>query len=62
MSLHILDVLHHHHAQRVAHRRLEHEIADYQTEADRLDLEATLDRYDEADSREIRQILALHAA
>ncbi|HEY7813778.1 MAG TPA: hypothetical protein VIC62_11100 [Nakamurella sp.] len=62
MSIHILDILHSHHADRAAHRQLEQEIADYQSEAERLDLEATLDRYSDEDSREIRQILALHAA
>ena len=55
-------MLHSHHAERVAHRQLEQEIADYQSEAERLDLEATLDRYSDEDSREIRQILALNAA
>jgi hypothetical protein len=62
MSIHILDILHSHRAERVARRQLEQEIADYQTEADRLDLEATLDRYSDEDSHEIRQILALNAA
>ena len=62
MSIHILDILHSRRAERVAHRQLEQEIADYQSEADRLDLEATLDRYSDDDSREIRQILALNAA
>ncbi|HEY5881021.1 MAG TPA: hypothetical protein VIU11_19065 [Nakamurella sp.] len=62
MSIHIFDVLQSRHAERVAHRRLEEEIAGYQTEADRLDLEATLERYADQDTREIRQLLALHAA
>ena len=62
MSIHILDILYSHHAERVAHRQLAQEIAGYQTEADRLDLEATLERYNDEDTREIRQILALHAA
>ena len=61
MSIHILDALHSHHAERVAHRKLEHEIADYHTEAERLDLEATLERYSDQDAREIRQILVAHA-
>ena len=62
MSSHIFDVLHARHADRVAHRHLEHEIADYRTEADRLDLEATLDRYDDYTAREIRQILAVQGS
>lgn len=62
MSIHILDVLHARHAERVTHRHLEHEIADYRTEAERLDLEATLDRYSDDQAHEIRQILALQAA
>lgn len=62
MSIHILDTLHSHHAERVAHRKLEHENADYRTEAERLDLEATLERYADDEAREIRQILAVHAA
>lgn len=62
MSIHIFDALHARHAERVAHRSLQHEIADYRTEADRLDLGATLERYDDDATQEIRQILALQAA
>ena len=44
MSIHILDILHPNAADRAARRQLEQEIAGYQTEADRHDLEAALDR------------------
>lgn len=62
MSIHILDILHLNNSGRAARRQLAHEIAGYQTEADRLDLEAALDRYSDDDTREIRQLLAQHAA
>ncbi len=62
MAIHILDTLHRHHVERVAHRTLEQEIASYRTEADRLDLEAMLARYSDEQTTEIRQILAAHAA
>jgi len=39
-------------------RQLMHELADYRTDADRLDLECTLDRYPDAVTAEIREILA----
>lgn len=62
MSIHLLQSLHQHHLDRVAHRKFEQEIAGYRTEADRLDLEAILDRYHDEETSEIRQILAAHAA
>ena len=62
MSIHFLQTLHQHHVERVAQRTFEQEIASYRTEADRLDLEALLDRYSDADTAKIRQILAVHAA
>jgi hypothetical protein len=62
MSIHILQNLHQHHLERVAHRRFEQEIAGYRTETDRLDLEALLDRYSDDETAEIRQILAAQAA
>lgn len=37
MSIHILDALYTHHAQTVAPRLLEREIADYRADAERLD-------------------------
>ena len=62
MSIHILDILHLNASDRAARRQLEQEIAGYQTEADRHDLEAALDRYSDEETLEIRQILAQHAA
>lgn len=62
MSIHILETLHQHHVERVAHRKFEQEIASYASEADRLDIEAILARYSDAETAEIRQILAVHAA
>jgi hypothetical protein len=40
------------------HRRLERELAAYSTQAQRRDLEATLDRYPDSDTHELRDILA----
>ena len=62
MSIHILETLHQRHVERVAHRKFEQEIASYSSVADRLDLEAMLDRYSDEQTSEIRQILATHAA
>lgn len=62
MSIHILETLHRHHDERVAQRKFQHEIASYRTEADRRDLEAMLARYEDAETAEIRQILAAQAA
>lgn len=62
MSIHFLQTLHQHHVERVAQRKFEQEIAGYRTEADRLDLEALLDRYSDDETAEIRNILAVHAA
>ncbi|WP_395729755.1 hypothetical protein [Nakamurella sp.] len=62
MTIHILQTWHRHHVERVAHRSLEQEIASYRTEADRLDMEALLARYSDAETAEIREILAAHAA
>lgn len=47
-------------AARRQHRELEHELAAYSTPAQRRDLEATLDRYPDGDTRELRDILARH--
>lgn len=44
-------------AERAERRRLEAELATYRTEAERDDLMAMLDRYDDAEVREIRRIL-----
>lgn len=42
--------------------KLERELAGYCTDAQRLDLEATLDRYPDEATREVREILASQAA
>jgi hypothetical protein len=42
-------------------RALERELADYSTPAQRADLEATLDRYSDGDTGELREILARQA-
>ena len=62
MSIHILETLHQHHVERAAHRKLAHEIANYASEADRLDMEAILGRYSDEETAEIRQILAAQPA
>lgn len=51
-----------HRADRAAHRQLEHELADFSSPADRLELETIADRYSDEDSREVRQILFRLAA
>jgi len=45
-------------AARARRRQLERELRDYATAAQRLDLEATLDRYPDAVTHEVRDILA----
>ena len=45
-------------AERRRTRRLRQELAAFSSPADRLDLEATLDRYPEGQTRELRNILA----
>ena len=45
-------------AERRRMRRLRQELAAFSSPADRLDLEATLDRYPEGQTRELRTILA----
>jgi len=47
---------------RARHRELERELAAYTTAAQRFDLEATFDRYPDADTRELRDILARQAS
>ncbi len=49
-------------ADRIRRRELERELAAYSTPAQRRDLEATLDRYPDGDTRELRDILARQAA
>ena len=51
-----------HRADRAAHRQLEHELADYSTPNDRLEIEAIADRYSDEDTLEVRQILYRLAA
>jgi hypothetical protein len=51
------DTLASHRADRAAHRRLEHELADFSSPNDRLEIEAIADRYSDEDSAEVRQIL-----
>lgn len=48
-------------ADRTRHSELERELAVYSTPAQRRDLEATLDRYPDATTRELRDILARQA-
>ena len=46
-----------HRAAHAAHRRLEHELADFNSPNDRLEIETIADRYSDTDSLEVRQIL-----
>jgi hypothetical protein len=62
MLNHLKDTLTAHRADRAAHRQLEHELADFSTPAERLELETIADRYSDDDSREVRQILFRLAA
>ena len=48
--------------ERAARRELEHELAAFSTEADRLELETIAARYSDEESREVRQILFRLAA
>ena len=49
------------HPGTAADRKLERELADYSTPAERRDLEATLDRYSDGDTSELRDILVRQA-
>jgi hypothetical protein len=49
-------------ADRLQRTELERELAGYRTNAERHDLEATLDRYPDDVTREVREILAGQAA
>jgi hypothetical protein len=51
-----------HRADRAAHRQLEHELADFSTPNDRLEIETIADRYSDEDTLEVRQILFRLAA
>jgi len=50
------------HPGTAAERKLARELADYSTPAERRDLEATLDRYSDGDTSELRDILGRQAA
>ena len=50
------------HPGTAADRKLERELADYSTPAERRDLEATLDRYSDGDTSELRDILVRQAS
>jgi uncharacterized protein with PIN domain len=45
-------------AERLERQRLERELATYTSPAERLELEAMIDRYDPDETREVRAILA----
>lgn len=62
MSIHPFAALADLRNERAARRELEHELASFTSEADRLELETIADRYSDEDSREIRQILFRLAA
>jgi len=62
MHTHLLDTLAAHRVQRAQHRRLEHELADFASDHDRLEIETIADRYSDGEAHEVRAILALHAA
>ena len=51
-----------HRAERAQHRRLEHELAAFTSESDRLEIEIIAARYSDEDSREFRQIMLALAA
>jgi hypothetical protein len=51
-----------HRAERAQHRRLEHELAAFTSESDRLEIEIIAARYSDEDSREVRQIMLALAA
>jgi hypothetical protein len=59
---HVRDDLRTRRAERAGRRRLEADLASYRTAAEQDDLLAMLDRYEDADVREIRTILARHRA
>jgi hypothetical protein len=60
--MNIKDTLSAHRSERAAQRQLAHELADYTSAADRLEIETIAARYSEEDSREVRQILFRLAA
>ena len=60
--MNIKDTLSNHRSEGAAQRQLAHELADYTSAADRLEIETIAARYSEEDSREVRQILFRLAA
>ena len=62
MLSNLKDTITTHRADRAAHRQLEHELADFTTPNDRLEIEAIADRYSDEESLEVRQILFKLAA
>ena len=49
-------------SQRAERRRLEAELADFRSPAERLEIETITARYPETEAREVREILARHTA
>jgi hypothetical protein len=58
----IKDALAARHANRVQHRELERELADFSTPAERLEIETIVGRYSDDDAHEVREILVRQAA
>lgn len=58
----LMDTLSAHRAERAAHRKLEHELAEFRTDAERLEIETIAARYSDDESREVREILVSQAA
>jgi len=59
---HILKTLAARHEEREAHRMLQKELAAFTSPADRLEIEAIVDRYSDEEAHEVREILILQAA
>ncbi len=62
MHLHVFDTLAARRAERAEHQHLVDELAAYRSHADRLEIEAIIDRYSDEETREIRDILTAQAA
>ena len=60
--MHLKDTLSQRRSVRAAQRRLEHELADFTSPSDRLEIETIASRYSDDDAREVRQILVRLAA
>ena len=59
---HLLKALAARHEEREAHRLLQKELAAFTSPADRLEIEAIVDRYSDEEAHEVREILVLQAA